>query len=554
MLDRFPLTQKLLLGAALATSLIGCAGDEPDAPSVSATTDEIIGGFPASSPKLNAIGALGFDVGGGSYQPFCSGTLITPTIVLTAEHCVEFIDDPTPFAFLVGPNAWAPVQVVPARGAAVESTVVGGVIGRGSDIGVLHLAQPVTGVTPLAYAALGNDVGRRYAAVGYGVQDATGKFGTRQAGSMTLKATGGPIWGAVYGSFEGFLATGAPKYYPGLDPNNPDDLAILQQAYDEFRLLDGIEAFFGTGKGDAQSCFGDSGGPITAKQGDKTTVFGVASWVFAFGQNMCELDGGGYASLNPISLDFIDYQTKCPLIPAEGTCDGLNVAVRCATQLEGGYRELRTDCSELGLICGTDETGALGCIADPCEGLPAEGVCTGDVATRCSGPDEGPRHVVTTDCAAQGQSCGIQNGQAACFTPVTCDHDTCTTGGPLGASCGQCEADICAVDPFCCTSGWDSICVGEVQSVCGSDACAAPPPPPPTCDHDKCTEGTKLDASCGTCEADICTVDPYCCQTAWDSICVGEVGSVCGESCANTAGIDVRDIEERLRPHGRSSR
>jgi hypothetical protein len=45
---------------------------------------------------------------------------------------------------------------------------------------------------------------------------------------------------------------------------------------------------------------------------------------------------------------------RAPLIPRAGTCDCPTVAVRCANANEGGRRELHTDCSELGQICGLD--------------------------------------------------------------------------------------------------------------------------------------------------------------------------------------------------------
>ena len=71
-----------------------------------------------------------------------------------------------------------------------------------------------------------------------------------------------------------------------------------------------------------------------------------------------------YARMTPVTTDFVDYEIACPLIPRAGTCEGAT-AVRCATLDEGGYRPLRTDCAELGLICGVDETGDLGCVAPP---------------------------------------------------------------------------------------------------------------------------------------------------------------------------------------------
>jgi hypothetical protein len=59
--------------------------------------------------------------------------------------------------------------------------------------------------------------------------------------------------------------------------------------------------------------------------------------------------------------------------------------------------------------------------------------------------------------------------------PVCSDaHDACTAGGPLAASSAMmsCQASpsqdvagkVCASDPFCCTSAWDSTCVAEAAT------------------------------------------------------------------------------------------
>lgn len=59
-----------------------------------------------------------------------------------------------------------------------------------------------------------------------------------------------------------------------------------------------------------------------------------------------------------------------------------------------------------------------------------------------------------------------QTGHVTPPPPAQACHATCSTGTPLAAGCNACGFEICAVDSFCCTQAWDSICVSEVTSVC----------------------------------------------------------------------------------------
>ncbi len=60
------------------------------------------------------------------------------------------------------------------------------------------------------------------------------------------------------------------------------------------------------------------------------------------------------------------------------------------------------------------------------------------------------------------------DGAAVSYVEVdTCAHDKCSTGGTLAPGCdNSCVSDVCAVDPFCCQTAWDSLCVSQVASVC----------------------------------------------------------------------------------------
>ncbi len=57
------------------------------------------------------------------------------------------------------------------------------------------------------------------------------------------------------------------------------------------------------------------------------------------------------------------------------------------------------------------------------------------------------------------------------------------------------------------------------------------PNPPALCAHPLCSEGAALADGCNTCVADICQVDPFCCNTAWDVDCVSAVTTVCDAPC-----------------------
>lgn len=70
-----------------------------------------------------------------------------------------------------------------------------------------------------------------------------------------------------------------------------------------------------------------------------------------------------------------------------------------------------------------------------------------------------------------GPSPCLPRSLGACSPP--CAHDRCTPGGPLSPACDLCVAEICNVDPFCCSTQWDGNCVAEVGYVCGVTPCPA---------------------------------------------------------------------------------
>ncbi|HMN96835.1 MAG TPA: hypothetical protein PKC43_10265 [Phycisphaerales bacterium] len=103
------------------------------------------------------------------------------------------------------------------------------------------------------------------------------------------------------------------------------------------------------------------------------------------------------------------------------------------------------------------------------------------------------------------------------------DHDCCTTGGP-GCSDATCCGIVCTNDPFCCEVLWDSFCVAGAAFLCGLD-CGEPS----VCEraeHDCITTGGPGCTDVDCCEQ-VCAIDPFCCDTAWDGICVTQALQVC---------------------------
>lgn len=109
----------------------------------------------------------------------------------------------------------------------------------------------------------------------------------------------------------------------------------------------------------------------------------------------------------------------------------------------------------------------------------------------------------------------------------SCGHDACTAGDPLDPSCGGCESTVCTNDSYCCSTAWDSACVSEVDQYCNG-ICSNPGG---ACAHSACTSGEALATSCSGCAATVCGSDAFCCQTSWDSQCVSEAQSMCGSTC-----------------------
>lgn len=279
-----------------------------------------------------------------------------------------------------------------------------------------------------------SSVGKKLTAIGYGVQNNAYKAGTRRAGNVTVRALSGLLYPAIFGSFEAFkkwaLTGEAPAgnvaagKLPGIIiptqrplPNSSssgDSIAegvagdgsggtggggggsggkggggtagkggggeggsptdpfeeYLREIYDTVALEEGYEALVGGAKGDAQPCYGDSGGPLLeSKKNGQLVIHGVASGVLSTNQLVCDL-GAIYATFGPEVKEFLnaekDWVDPCEGESFAGTCSDEGVARRCTDPSEGPRRLVEFDCTLLGQVCAIQPDGTAGC-SDPPE-------------------------------------------------------------------------------------------------------------------------------------------------------------------------------------------
>lgn len=117
-------------------------------------------------------------------------------------------------------------------------------------------------------------------------------------------------------------------------------------------------------------------------------------------------------------------------------------------------------------------------------------------------------------------SCQEANGTPGC-TDIAC-----------------CQA-VCAADSFCCDVEWDSTCVDFANALCGGGGVCGDPAAG-ACDVANGTPG----CDDGECCSNVCAEDPYCCDTAWDSLCVSGAAVLCfgGDPPKNDLCVDAIDL------------
>jgi secreted trypsin-like serine protease len=235
----------------------------------------IIGGEPADFGEYPFMVALLFEPSAGSDfdKQYCGGSLISSRWVLTAAHCVDFLESPDEVAVAVSRTNLdsAEGERVDVRAFYVHPDYDPNVISP--DVALLRLARPVTGIEPIELADASDDTfeaaGTMLTVIGWGNTSTTGQA-----------------------SFPDALRE---VVVPVVDDTTCDT------AYHGFVT---VETQLCAGQKGIDSCGGDSGGPLfaTTSSGDDVQV-GIVSYGIGCAKQRYP---GVYTEVNsPTVRDFI---------------------------------------------------------------------------------------------------------------------------------------------------------------------------------------------------------------------------------------------------------
>jgi V8-like Glu-specific endopeptidase len=470
----------------------------------------------------NMVGALTDWEGNQYYGAFCTGTLIAPTWVLTAAHCVEDMTAGRT-RFFVGANANNPNSGTFYKAARLIPHEQYNANSLSNDIALVQLQTSVVGVTPMAFnqTNLRPYQGQNAFFIGYGATE-----GVNESGSGVKRSVNAPI-SNVYNDV----------FVSNFSPNN-------------------------TG-----TCLGDSGGPSLLTINGTQYVIGVTSAGEACNGANCD------PCRTPTTATRVDYQAtwisgKLNLAPpdcrtnaalcscadacqADGTC---NDAVCATSTCDEAYTCL-VDCSDQACVdacfaaatpdAQTQLNALLVCLDDKCSTATtdtafqqcAESQCGNEVGA-CFGT--GPVGTGTDSCEAVYNclvDCSDNTCATACYSDGTAEAQT------------QIDAMLTCLDTNCANATTDTAYQQCAQQYCANEITACFSGPPCTITGGSCDTGaacyptqdgsTGCFSSAGKPVGQSCNADATSLECVDGAACLAEENAstgICQRFCTSNAG------------------
>ena len=223
-------------------------------------------------------------------------------------------------------------------------------------------------------------------------------------------------------------------------------------------------------------------------------------------------------------------------------CENPGNTASCYAPHEGTYCNDSSCCATVCAkdpFCCTNEWDEF-CAESAAENCPG---CGNPNAGSCYAARETPfcesADCCATVCAADPFCCETRWDQFCVNRAITdcpsCENPSngdCLIAHPTpNCNTPECCSTVCAVDPFCCTTAWDSDCVSGATNLC-VESCGG------SLANDCCTPHDATHCSDAACCAAVCGIDPFCCETEWDELCATRAVSTCAV-CAPKCRADL---------------
>jgi hypothetical protein len=238
-----------------------------EGPFVSSYESEIVGGTIDTGDP--AVAAVLIQMADGTTVAICSGTLISPRVILTAAHCVSINDPKIPGAaprqvFFGNDVEARPLALIDVVRSTFHPSFNERALDQGNDIALLLLDRSPSGITPLPInrSSMSSQIGIATRLVGFGI---TG--GGRHDDGTKRQVS------SIVGNVDAKL------------------LWVLESS--------------------RNTCNGDSGGPSFVTIGGKEVIAGITS----FGDEDC-VQAGAYTRVDLYASSFIDPWVQANDAPA----------------------------------------------------------------------------------------------------------------------------------------------------------------------------------------------------------------------------------------------